>query len=351
MTKMQVASCQLPVASKSNARSFSSTGNSQLATSNYPKGFTVIELLIVIGIITLLATFLFYAYNHIVTDTRARDTKTAMQTCEALLSNYQQSTNFARPLPILYAVTPAGTNVNPFGAVTGNTNGASVPTPGNAAANAMTSTFWTGGYTGSGEPASTVVSGDTLRGGKGFTQQVIDTVCVMYCLQSIPENAVILNNVPTQKKISVQVNLVPTPGSNVSPVNVTLLLDGWNNPILFVPSDGLYSVMTSADPTYNAATPYSLGNQVVYPISAPPQPYFTYTCINTTGVSGTAPTNPPPNTINMPDTNWGGLCDPSQLRPFWVSGGPDGDISNTRGDPTGSATGTHDDDNIYSFNN
>jgi type II secretory pathway pseudopilin PulG len=301
------------------------------------RAFTVIELLIVIGIITLLVTFLFYAYNHVVNDTKIRDTRTAMETANALLNNYEQATQFTKTLPTLYSSN------FPW------TGGASVPPN-----EPFVISFWTGGFTGSGEPAAGNINPGSLKPGD-YPQQIIDTICVMYALEALPENQTILNNIPTNKKESIQVNLTSTPSASNTPVQVTLLLDGWGNPILFVPADGLYGVVTSADPSYNTSLSYVQGNQIVYPGKGGSPPFYTFTCVNPQGVSGTPPTNPPPSAINTPDAtppNWGGLCNPNELRPFWVSAGPDGDISNARGDPkeTNSAV-THDDDNVYSFNN
>jgi prepilin-type N-terminal cleavage/methylation domain-containing protein len=302
-----------------------------------PRAFTVIELVVVCAIIAILSSFLFVAYKHVVTDRRISDTKTAMQSLQALLGNYEQATHFQRPLPIVYANADT--------------------TQWNTDMSGLTTTqliqFWTGGYTGSGEPAASLINAEQLSTTGAYPTQLADTICVMYALESIPENATILANIPTNSKKTIYVsNTSPGPGTTTT-TPVTLILDGWGNPILFAPADGIYGVMTSADPNYTNKS-YTLGSSITYQPSAPGAIYI-YTCINNSPAgTAVAPAHyPPPTKVipNQTDINWGGLADPNSLRPFWVSGGPDGDISNARGDPNGSNTTAHDDDNIYSFSN
>jgi type II secretory pathway pseudopilin PulG len=299
------------------------------------RAFTIIELLVVIGIIILLATFLFAAYQHVVTQRKVSDTKTAMESLKALLGNYEEATHYQRPLPIVYTAN---------GAATWNTAIAGYSTT-----NLVQ--LWTDGFTGSGEPAASNVSAGALSS-SNYPTQLSDTICVMYALEQNSENATIIGNLPTNLKQTIQVSFTaPVQGTALqNPQPVTLILDGWGNPILFAPADGLYGVMTSADATFNASTTYNQGNSVVYQASSPGASYI-YTFVGAVSASGAPPASPP-TAYTFPNLNWGGLCDPNSLRPYWVSGGPDGDISNTRGDAAGTNTSIkHDDDNVYSFSN
>jgi prepilin-type N-terminal cleavage/methylation domain-containing protein len=312
-----------------------------------PRGFTIIELMIAISIIVVLVLMLFGAYGYVVRNAKVRDTRVALAMASTLLSNYEQATQFQRPPPPLYSAywtgSAAGGGAQDFTML-------AVP-------------FWTGGFTGSGEPIpappngnmsaaviNNVIQTDNAPGPKiALPQPVVDTLCVMVALEAIPDNQTILNNLPSNRKMQIDVSL--TKGG--ATFQVPLLLDGWGNPILFVPGDGLYGVTTNLDPNYppaSGAPTYSIGNQIIFArnlLLSPPAPnpntmtFYTY-------IAATPSNSPssPPNPSGSPgfvvfgnagpfNNTWGGLCAPNQ-RPFWVSGGPDGDVS--KGD-----------DNIYSF--
>src|SRR5580658_4376119 len=160
------------------------------------RGFTVIELLVVMGLIIILAGFLFYAYQHVVTDRKISDTKTSMQALQSLLGNYEQATHYQRPLPIVYAtqdtVAPNPALPSWESAITSLTSANLVQ---------WQLQFWTGGFTGSGEPAASVLTADALSSTvNGYPYQLADTICVMYAIESIPENAAILNSLPANLK-------------------------------------------------------------------------------------------------------------------------------------------------------
>ncbi len=313
------------------------------------RGFTVIELLVVMGIIIVLATFLFYAYQKVVLDRKISDTKTALQSAKALLANYEQATHYRRPPPTLFCSLWGNAQWPPMGT-------------------SFSSSFWTAGITsianapGAGEPAATAINPDIFNNTNASfcPVQLADTICAMYAIQSIPENQAILNSLPTNLKKTVQVTQSQVTGNNAPVETVTLILDGWGNPLLFAPADGLYGVETSADSTTTPpAGTYPQGQQLFYRKLGSNEP-FIYTAILPNGASG-APPYPPPSfvmfvgtTTSFPLTitaqGWGGLCDPTGLRPYWVSGGPDGDVSNTHYPQFPELT-RHDDDNIYSFNN
>jgi prepilin-type N-terminal cleavage/methylation domain-containing protein len=358
------------------------TTNNALADKGAPvrrRAFTIVELLLVISIITILATLLFVAYSKVTASRHISDTKTMLQTASTLLNNYEQATHFNRPLPDLSTATNSNIAVAWGPANNAVITAAQWTAPSSAAAaNPQQDLlhFWTKGLVDAAgnsiaEEAPQSISIDALNGGvtsgnyansnKPLPQQVVDTICVMYALESIPDNQAIISNLPSQDKIQVSIMLNSTANPPVV-TTVSLLADGWGNPILFVPGNGLYGVMTSAVPTYNSSQIYNQGDLVVY--SNPNGTFsgsYLYTWMNAaSGPAGSLPQYPPPSPptafqqppyTNTFDAKWGGVCAPG-LRPYWVSAGPDGDVSNARGDPTNSQTSVKkDDDNIYSFNN
>jgi len=115
----------------------------------------------------------------------------------------------------------------------------------------------------------------------------------------------------------------PTPQTNTAnwtdetsyPRGVPILLDGWSNPIIYVPATGLHVKLLNGQGSYLPADPSTAtatGGSQEYIIISPEG-----------SVSGNGGTNP---VVTRPG------------RPFFASAGPDGDF--TKGD-----------DNIYSFNN
>lgn len=145
---------------------------------------------------------------------------------------------------------------------------------------------------------------------------LLDTAYVFYALESLHENQNIIANLPANKKINV---LLP----NGTPV--AWPVDAWGDLILFVPGGGLgvyngsntnglvwldgatAGIITSAGTITGSSTPYNLST---YPPSAP-------------------------------------LAN----QPFFVSAGPDGDVSNAHGNTSSTPTSDMTDDNIYSFQN
>jgi hypothetical protein len=155
------------------------------------------------------------------------------------------------------------------------------------------------------------------------TPILTDTAYIMYAIESVPENQKIITNLPASKVTNVTIQFTGS-GAGGSSATVPLILDGWGNPIFFVPGGGLG---TNGTPSYlvsldgvNAGIVTSVG-----PITG--------TALSKYAPAGTLLNN----------------------QPFFVSAGPDGDLSNfhpiyhTAPTPTDYSAST--DDNIYSFNN
>jgi prepilin-type N-terminal cleavage/methylation domain-containing protein len=262
----------------------SSTCTNDLSLAPFRPAFTLIELLVVIGIILILIGLFFAGAKIVTAQAKQRDTQTAMETCRTMFENYKQATHLSR--------YPIGISFGP-----------------NALPTATTTTWYTAQEP---PPVGAFSSPPSMS-----SQLMQDTAIIMYSIEAIPENQKIITGLPPNKIVTVTV-IIPTSvgaGSQSVTVNIPLLLDGWGNPILFVPGGGLginqpselvwldgvnVGIITSVGPITSSSTPYNLGG---YPPAA-----------------GT----------------------PLNNQPFFVSAGPDGDFDNSS---------TQTDDNVYSFNN
>jgi prepilin-type N-terminal cleavage/methylation domain-containing protein len=243
------------------------TRHSPVVGSRRRRGFTIIELLLVIGIMLVLISMFFVGLTYVTGTLRARDTHTTLETAKAMFSEYQQSTHLNRAPPGFSSSYWTSTETLPL------------PSASKWALGPLTPPTTTG-------PAPYAWTTTSLG---------IDTAYVMYALEQMPANQAIINSLPASKKLTVPNPTMPAIAANLP--SVTFLLDSWGNPILFVPSGGLANVR------FGGQTSTVTGQSAV----------------GTTAVNGSA------ITITSPDS-----------RPFFVSGGPDGDVSQG-------------DDNVYSF--
>jgi prepilin-type N-terminal cleavage/methylation domain-containing protein len=264
------------------------------------RGFTLIELLVVIGIILILMG-LFYAGLKIVTaQAKERDTKTMLETCKTMFENYRSATHLSRP-------PTAGSG----GTMDINTS--------NASGRVNNANFWTLGQ----ESAPAVLSTDanaysTAINVAGMPEALINTALVMYSLKSVPENATILNNIPAGKTLNVSIALKVTGRGVGNLFTVPILLDGWGNPILFVPGGGMTGVWVNPAGT---------------------SPVGQYQTVTSNGIQS--------NTYDPASAAL--IAVPSGNQPFFVSAGPDSDFSNAHSNATYNASASMTDDNIYSF--
>jgi prepilin-type N-terminal cleavage/methylation domain-containing protein len=243
------------------------------------RGFTLIEVLIVIGIILLLVAIGVITYGAL--DQSGKATKTTLSNCQSMLAELQAQTDLREQPPAIWqGTTPT-----------------SVPTGG------MVS-LWR-------EPAEIGTSetdNGNVNGGQGARLQwaaVANTQLVYQMLNRFPANRQIMTRLPSKQLLAtVGVNdkrgkLLGAPGM----IDPPIILDAWNNPIVFVGSDGLGGVIIEAKDG-GAATPEKQR-------------------ITSAGVFKD---NGRTDLTNLPRAR----------RPFFASAGPDGDFS--RGD-----------DNVYSF--
>jgi hypothetical protein len=149
---------------------------------------------------------------------------------------------------------------------------------------------------------------------------VHQTAEVMGRLISIPDNKKILEKFPSDQLLAVPPAGIYSAG--------TVVLDGWKNPIIFVPAAGLAQVHSKLADTYSGGS-FARGARVIF------QGEY-WTANDSTSSSPAAP-------------NWfQGIRSPD-LRPFWASAGPDGSFGSITTGPGNTLTVAGGDDNIYSF--
>jgi prepilin-type N-terminal cleavage/methylation domain-containing protein len=264
------------------------------------KGFTLIEMMVVIAIVVILGTIAAYGITRALGRAHITATRTTMESLKSMLSEYDVRTHFGANVGTYYWGNSAGLLNN----AAGNFN------------------FWLAPSGPLSSPPTAVADGAYADPGNlaSSSDAVRNTAVALYLLQGVPSNRVAFDRLPSNVKITWKMPLVtPVIPAALTRENVAadgqLVLDAWNNPIIFVPASGL----RLGEP-WNVTTEYNEGDYVVHNGNS-------YRCLDR--VTGSVPPNPlhwqPANAVVSP-TN----------RPFFVSAGPDGDFSRAN-------------DNLYSF--
>jgi prepilin-type N-terminal cleavage/methylation domain-containing protein len=173
-------------------------------------GFTLIELMAVIGIIAVLAGIVIVGMQHAGAQSERRLTETMLANCQSALAELDASAGLNDTPQSAY--TPPG-GVNP------------------------------------GDAARTALSGGSSIGNT-------TTIPVMSRIRRVPGGAAILEKLPPERLVNFGTPPVTTPsisftnasGSSIAAVytNPVLILDGWNNPIYYAPAAGLTNVQTTS---------------------------------------------------------------------------------------------------------
>ena len=289
------------------------------------RAFTLIELLVVIGIIMVLVALLVAGFRHLNATAARRETLAELHVLRGMTQDYENKASFTgieanapqvpdpsapypnptqAPFPVyvdpLTVVAPGSTLQWPIVRLPANPplpeiadtttlTGAGAAQPPNDLADALGALSDMGDKSGAGSPRYTC--GAVMR-----------TWNVMYVLMRIPANRTVVQSIPSKRLLEA------TPGQTPFPISQgAVLLDGWGNPIIFVPRGGIH--VYSKNPTNPGGPPN------VYLVRS------TGTFLLTPNGATTISKDPPMN---------------GQERPFWASAGQDGDF-------------TQGDDNVYSF--
>lgn len=278
------------------------------------RGFTLIELLVVIGIIMILVAILVYGYRSMNRTAATKETHAELKVCKGMLTEYEGRNQFA--------------GIESFAAAQQLDPGAPNQTPKQFPVYLDPDTFpaanpaeyqWVG--TNHMPPWPTLQLTDVQAGGKNsdmgdksnsssnpsaryYSAAVPATLDVMYVLMRIPANQSLAQTL-NAKRILEPIPPMDSPAPAPNPVSQgVVLLDGWGNPIIFVPRAGIHVNILRLDPSTGKMVPK-------------------LALVRSTGTFDVSAGGDPPLT--------------GAERPFFASAGQDGDF-------------TQGDDNVYSFN-
>lgn len=251
------------------------------------RGFTLLEILTVIGIILLLVAIGVIAFGAL--DQSGRATKTTLANLQAMLSEFETTTALKDKPTQIFANNRAVPLNQPNQGPELLWKNAAIATP-------------AAGLNG---PVS---SGSAAR---YQWDAVANTQIVLGYLTRLPQNKQVMSRLPGKQVHGVadgttkgtKLSPQPASGANAKVIDPPLILDAWNNPIVYVGRDGLRGVKYEARKN---GTTFQLQT-----------------------VTSAGPFQQDPTATNSDNL-------PTNRRPFFASAGQDGDFT----------TG---DDNVYSF--
>jgi prepilin-type N-terminal cleavage/methylation domain-containing protein len=279
-------------------------------------GFTLIEILVVIGIILVLIGIVFVALKHVGGASKSSATKIDLQNLQSMLAELENAGPLTTTIQFPYVTSDARFPAPPNPPYTVNlTLPPALPW---GVVGDVTESTYAGG-----------VSNDRWQ-----SFAVYSTQFVMGRLRSVPQTRQSLQSLPGERFVKAQAEGASygtlTPNSTSLPIRTVngsahgmpdppIMADAWGNPIIFVPGGGLLT----AD-IYSAAKVYKKGSVV-----------------NNSGTffralkDGKLPAPAGSDWEQLP-AGFNPLVTAPGNRPFFASAGPDGDFQSP-------------DDNVYSF--
>jgi prepilin-type N-terminal cleavage/methylation domain-containing protein len=218
------------------------------------KAFTLLELLVAIAIIALLAGLLIFGGRTLFSSQQERQTRVIMQSLDSMIAEAEKK---VKQLPEIFDLPTQALLLAPYNTALFNAPPGQVSEGGDDRENSI---------------------------------QVRYAGAILAALSRVPENKAALERFPPDRRLNTHVR-----GSTPPPYESFVLIDGWGNPIIFVPPTGLRNV------TIGGVSDCTVRSDLIVRPGNP------------------APANP-------------------RGRGFWASAGPDGSF--VKGD-----------DNVYSFEN
>ncbi|MDQ3439618.1 MAG: prepilin-type N-terminal cleavage/methylation domain-containing protein [Planctomycetota bacterium] len=262
------------------------------------RGFTLIEILIVIGIILVLVGIVFTGITYVGRASRVSSTKVTLGNLRGMIAE-------------LEAKTKLNTRQPPHQWVHGTPNATQET-------DTLKINLWAEGdptNTAAPEPDPLLVPDGSVESGNAKRVEyaaVRNTQLAMMLLAAMPANKTMIQNLPAQSLMKLPE--IKNPDTTLNEATLPgVPLDPWGNPIILVPSAGL-----CGDPNPGPAVEGSMW------VGGPSS--------DSDGIRFVVAVPQAGNTARI------GPIRSSDGRPFWASAGPDGDFRSA-------------DDNIYSFEN
>ena len=237
------------------------------------RGFTLIEVLVVIGIILVLLGMVVLGFRHLDAVASKRDTVAELHVCRDLLTEYGNLNGLDNlDVTIAANISPKqskdpnapGRQLFPVYVDTLNANGTITPQdilPGDTTA------------------GTSVDMGDrgSSSNARYSCNAVLRTQDVMYVLLRVPKNQSMVASLPSKRILEARPSGssgTPTPAS----IRQAVILDGWGNPIIFVPRGGLHVMIDNGSGAQEYIVRTSgtfLASQIKqHPLSAADRPFF-----------------------------------------------------------------------------
>jgi prepilin-type N-terminal cleavage/methylation domain-containing protein len=266
-----------------------------------PGGFTLVELLVVIGLIVVLIAMIVGGVRHTRSLALRQETQVELKLCEDMLAEYKAVNGFKT---ILGTTDHVDMNLPirlPSQWITGQFNSPLFVYPKNNGSTEVTAqvfnpvstltfvNFKGSQFEGGGPAESGNLSDTTDPNNPRWVSDVVRwTQGVMFILLKDPKNRALVSNLPPTRLLE----NMPAPLNNVHldvvgkpqppyTIDAALPLDGWRNPIIFVPPGGMHVWMDPTGPnTFESRGEYVVRTSGVYKVgSLPPvgrndRPFF-----------------------------------------------------------------------------
>jgi prepilin-type N-terminal cleavage/methylation domain-containing protein len=246
--------------------------------------FTLIELLVVIGIILVLIAIVVVGLRHVNNTAARHETVAEMKICTDVLKEYQ-SINGLKNIdsdpgaPATIQLPPAWGSSSATGPLSSGSFQLPIfitaPSPTTEAKSGPPAQQSTLNYTDlvvGGAAGGLGDMGDKggVAGPRWSANAIRWTQAVMYILLKDPKNRALVSAIPPKRILETPPSLTAgTPNPNPFTIDAAVPLDGWGNPIIFVPRGGMHIFMN--DPS-NPGSPveYVVRSSGTYKLAALP---------------------------------------------------------------------------------